>query len=298
VFIGASTGNMLVDDPDVLKQIFSHAPVIITAHCEDTPTIRQNERSFQEKYGENVPFACHPLIRSRDACYLSSSMAVKLAMDSGTQLHLLHLSTEEEIALLSNEPLESKQITAEACVHHLHFATGDYESKGSMIKCNPAIKSAQDREALLGALADNRIDTVSTDHAPHTLAEKQATYFKAPSGIPLVQHALQCLLERYHEGLFSLQLIAEKTAHAPARRFQIKDRGFIREGYWADLVLVDLGRPHTVDGNGILHHCGWSPFSGYTFQSTITATIVSGHLAWHKGTVDPAPAGMRLEFER
>ena len=298
VFIGASTGNMLVDDPVVLEQIFTNAPVIIAAHCEDPPTILQNERSFHEKYGEDVPIACHPLIRSRDACYLSSSMAVKMAMESGAQLHLLHLSSEEETALLSNEPMEAKQITAEACVHHLFFAARDYKAKGSLIKCNPAIKNAQDREALLRALADNRIDTVGTDHAPHTLAEKQATYFKAPSGIPLVQHAFQSLLERYHKGLFSLPLIAEKTAHAPARRFQIKDRGFIREGYWADLTLVDLGRRHSVDDHEILHHCGWSPFSGQTFQSTITATIVSGHLAWHEGKVDPAPMGMRLEFER
>jgi dihydroorotase len=289
---------MLVDNPNVLEQIFSSAPVIIAAHCEDTPTILQNERSFREKYGDNVPIACHPLIRSRDACYLSSAMAVKMALESGAQLHLLHLSTEEETALLSNDPLEAKRITAEACVHHLFFATEDYEAKGSLIKCNPAIKSAQDREALLRALADNRIDTVGTDHAPHTLAEKQASYFKAPSGIPLIQHALQSLLERYHEGLFSLPLIAEKIAHAPARRFQIKDRGFIREGYWADLTLVDLDGSHSVDDHEILHHCGWSPFSGQTFQSTVTATIVSGHLAWHEGEVDPVPSGMRLEFER
>jgi dihydroorotase len=260
--------------------------------------IKANEQAWRERYGDAVPIEEHPAIRSAEACYASSSMAMELARTHKAKLHILHISTARELALFSELPLSEKHITAEACVHHLFFEEADYLDKGTLIKCNPAVKSPQDRTALLVALADNRIDTVGTDHAPHRLAEKQASYFKAPSGIPLVQHALQCLLERYHEGLFSLQLIAEKTAHAPARRFQIKDRGFIREGYWADLVLVDLGRPHTVDGNGILHHCGWSPFSGYTFQSTITATIVSGHLAWHKGTVDPAPAGMRLEFER
>lgn len=298
VFIGASTGNMLVDDPLALERIFSNAPVIIAAHCEDTPTILQNERSFREKYGENVPMACHPLIRSRDACYLSASQTVDMALKSGAKLHLLHLSTEEEMALLSEGPMNGKQITAEVCVHHLFFSVEDYEAKGALIKCNPAIKTAQDRDALLRSLAGDMIDTVGTDHAPHTLPEKQASYFKAPSGMPLVQHAFQSLLERYHEGLFTLPFIAEKTAHAPARRFQVKDRGYIREGYWADLTLVDLSRPYTVNRNKILHHCGWSPFDGYTFQSTITATIVSGHLAWHEGKVNPEPMGQRLEFER
>jgi dihydroorotase len=298
VFIGASTGNMLVDDPVALEQIFRNAPVIITAHCEDTGTILQNERSFREKYGENVPMACHPLIRSRDACYLSTSLAVDMARKSGAKLHLLHLSTEEEIALLSKGPMDEKQITAEACAHHLFFSTEDYEANGALLKCNPAIKNAQDREALLRALAENRIDTVGTDHAPHTLTEKQVPYFKAPSGIALIQHAFQSLLERYHEGRFSLPFIAEKTAHAPARRFQLRERGYIREGYWADLTLVDLDRPYEVNRNEILHHCGWSPFSGHTFQSTIEATIVSGHLAWYQGKIDPVPMGKRLEFER
>jgi dihydroorotase len=298
VFIGASTGNMLVDDPVVLEQIFSNAPVVIAAHCEDTPTILQNERSFREKYGENVPMACHPLIRSRDACYLSASLAVDIARKSGAELHLLHLSTEEEMALLSTAPMDEKKITAEVCVHHLFFSTEDYEENGALLKCNPAIKNTRDREALLRALADNRIDTVGTDHAPHTLSEKQAPYFKAPSGIALVQHAFQSLLERYHQGRFSLPFIAEKTAHGPARRFQLRDRGYIREGYWADLALVDLKKPWEVDRNDILHHCGWTPFSGYTFQSTIEATIVSGHLAWYQGKADPVPMGKRLEFER
>lgn len=298
VFVGASTGNLLVDDPASLERIFSSAPVIVATHCEDTPTILQNERSFREKYGEDVPMGCHPLIRSRDACFLSASHAVDMALKSGAKLHLLHLSTEEEMALLSDSPMDEKQISAEACVHHLFFCAEDYETKGALIKCNPAIKTAQDRDALLQALADNRIDTVGTDHAPHTLPEKQKSYFKAPSGIPLVQHAFQSLLERYHEGLFTLPLIAEKTAHAPARRFQVKDRGYIREGYWADLALVDLEKPYAVDENEILHHCSWTPFSGHTFRSTVTATIVSGHLAWHEGKVDPTPMGRALEFER
>ena len=298
LFMGASTGNMLVDDPAALEQIFRKAPVIVAVHCEDTPTIEQNERSFREKYGDDVPMACHPLIRSRDACYLSSSLAVKMSRESGAQLHLLHMSTEEEMTLLSAAPMDGKQITAEVCAHHLYFSLDDYETKGALIKCNPAIKSAQDREALLKALGDNRIDMVATDHAPHTLFEKKAPYFKAPSGLPLVQHAFQSLLERYHEGRFSLPFIAEKTAHAPARRFQLKDRGYIREGYWADLTLVDLKQPYVADRNEILYHCGWSPFAGSTFQSTITATIVSGHLAYHEGNVDDRAMGRPLEFER
>jgi dihydroorotase len=298
LFMGASTGNMLVDNATALERLFRNAPILIAVHCEDTPTILQNERSFREKYGEDVPIACHPLIRSRDACYLSSSLAVKMALKTDAQLHLLHLSTEEEMTLLSDAPMDTKQITSEACIHHLFFDTEDYETKGALIKCNPAIKSAQDREALLLALTDNRIDTVGTDHAPHTRTEKLAPYFKTPSGMPLVQHAFQSLLERYHEGRLTLPLIAEKTAHAPARRFQIKDRGYIREGYWADLALVDLNQPQTVDQENILYYCGWSPFNGHTFQSTVITTIVSGHLAWHEGKVDPAPMGRRLEFDR
>ncbi len=298
VFMGSSTGNMLVDDTTVLRQIFSNAPVVVAVHCEDSPTIMQNERSFREKYGEKVPMACHPLIRSRDACLLSSSLAVKIAQDTGARLHLLHLSTKEEMTLLLAMPMDDKQITAEVCVHHLFFSTKDYEKKGSLIKCNPAIKDTSDRDALLNALHDDRLDMVATDHAPHTLAEKQAPYFSAPSGLPLVQHAFQSLLERYHDGHFSLPLIAEKTAHAPARRFQIRDRGYIREGYWADLILADLNQPYVVDENEILYRCGWSPFSGTTFKSTITATVVSGHLAYHEGKVDPAPMGQRLEFDR
>jgi dihydroorotase len=298
VFMGASTGNMLVDDPAVLSRIFANAPVIIAVHCEDTPTIMQNERSFREKYGDKVPMTYHPLIRSRDACQLSSSLAIKIARDTGARLHLLHLSTEEEMAFLSKAPMDGKQITAEVCAHHLFFSVEDYETKGTLIKCNPSIKTAKDREALRDALCDGRLDMVATDHAPHTLAEKQEPYLKAPSGLPLVQHAFQSLLEQYHNGHFTLPLIAEKTAHAPARRFQIKDRGYIREGFWADLTLVDLKRPYVVDQNEILYHCGWSPFSGSTFQSTITATIVSGHLAYHEGKVDPTPSGHQLGFDR
>ncbi|MBW2369529.1 MAG: dihydroorotase, partial [Deltaproteobacteria bacterium] len=298
VFMGASTGNMLVDDPRVLEQIFAQAPTIVATHCEDTPIITQNERAFREKYGNDVPVHYHPVIRSTDACYKSSSLAVSLAQRLGTQLHLLHLSTEKELSLLTAAPLEGKQITAEVCVHHLYFSNEDYAAKGALIKCNPAIKTPQDRDALVQGVIDNRIDMVATDHAPHTAVEKDNHYFKSPSGLPLVQHSLQCLLEHYHEGRFSLPLIAEKAAHAPAERFCIKERGYIREGYWADGVLVDLNTPHAVSEHPIYYRCGWSPFADHTFRSTITTTIVSGHLGYHQGKIDPTPAGRRLAFDR
>ncbi|MGW8187639.1 MAG: amidohydrolase family protein, partial [Desulfobacterales bacterium] len=215
-----------------------------------------------------------------------------------TRLHLLHLTTAREMALLSEGPLDNKRISAEVCVHHLFFDDGDYASRGTRIKCNPAIKTAGDRQALVDAVKNNRIDVIATDHAPHTLSEKQNLYFKAPAGLPLVQHALVCVLELHHDGLFSLPLIAEKTAHAPARLFRLKDRGFIREGYWADLTLVDLNRPQSVDEQPILYHCGWSPFDGLTFRSSVAATIVSGHLAFFQGHLDPQPAGKRLQIDR
>jgi len=298
VFMGSSTGDLLVDDPRSLENIFAQAPAIVATHCEDDPTIQANAQAFRSRFGEDVPMTAHAEIRSEEACLKSSSLAVELARKYGTQLHILHLTTAAELALLSHRPLQEKRITAEVCVHHLFFDDSHYPAKGTRIKCNPAIKTDADRKALLQAVADNRIDVIATDHAPHSLAEKQAPYFKAPSGLPLVQHALLALLEHYHDGLFPLPLVVEKTAHAPARLFQLKDRGYIREGYWADLTLVDLDRAFAVDANPIFYKCGWSPFDGHTFRSTVEATIVSGHLAYHKGTVHPKAAGMRLEFER
>jgi dihydroorotase len=298
VFMGASTGNMLVDNPKALEALFLHAPTLVAAHCEDTPTILENEIRFRNQFGDAIPMAAHPQIRSEAACYQSAALAVSIAKATGARLHLLHLSTAAEMALLSEAPLEDKRITAEACVHHLFFTDADYASKGALIKCNPAIKTGRDRETLLQAVAENKIDVIGTDHAPHTLTEKQSPYLQAPSGLPLVQHALPCLLEHYHSGRWSLPLIAEKTAHAPARLFQIPDRGYIREGYWADLVLVDLHQPATVNEASCLYKCGWSPFAGQRFSSTVKMTLVSGHLAYHEGRLDPVPAGRRLVFQR
>lgn len=298
VFMGASTGNMLMDDPTALRALFSHAPTLIAAHCEDTPTVLENEKRFFEKYGEAIPISAHPLIRTDTACYTSSSLAVSLANETGARLHLLHLSTAAEMDLLSDSPLENKRITAEVCVHHLFFSDSDYATKGARIKCNPAIKTRRDREALHAAVLSGKIDVIATDHAPHTLAEKNAPYLKAPSGLPLVQHALPCLLEHYHSGRYSLELIAEKTAHAPARLFGISERGYIREGYWADLVLVDLHQPFEATDAGAYYKCGWTPFSGYRFSSTVQVTIVSGHLAYRDGVMAPEAAGKPLAFRR
>ncbi len=298
LFMGASTGNMLVDEPEALTRIFSEAPLVVAAHCEDPTTISENALSFKARYGTDIPVSCHPLIRSEEACFKSSSLAVALANASGARLHLLHLSTEKEITLLTAGAAAEKRITAEVCVHHLAFTADDHARMGTRIKCNPAIKSARHRNALLGATAAHMLDTIATDHAPHTLAEKDADYFHAPSGIPLVQHAFQSVLEHYHAGRFSLPLIAEKTAHGPAACFRIRDRGHIREGYWADLVLVDLARPYVVDAHEIRHRCGWSPFSGHTFRSTIIATLVSGHPVYDDGDLSPVAPGRPLEFDR
>jgi len=298
VFMGASTGNMLVDDPEALEQIFTHSPTIVATHCEDSPTIDENTRRFQAIHGENIPIALHPAIRSEAACYRSTALAVELARRCKTRLHVLHLSTAKELALLSSKPLDAKQITAEVCVHHLLFSGTDYRDKGNLIKCNPAIKTEADRRELLAALQAGTIDVVGTDHAPHTLAEKQQPYMKAPSGLPLVQHALVSLLEHVHDRALSLEQVAEKTAHNPARLFEVKNRGYLREGYWADLVLVDLKRPTIVDDQPVHYHCGWTPFAGRTFRSSVAATFVSGHLAFIDGKLDPKPKGMRLEFNR
>lgn len=296
VFMGASTGNMLVDEPAALERIFSRSPVPVVTHCEDTPTILANEQAERERYGEQVPIQKHPLIRSAEACYLSSSLAVDLAHRHHTRLHVLHLTTERELGLFSNLPLDQKHITVEVCAHHLFFDDSDYASKKGLIKCNPAVKTSQDRRALIRGVVDNYIDVLATDHAPHTWEEKQQTYFEIPSGLPLVQHALLSLLEHYHSGKFTLPLIAQKSAHAPAQIFGVVDRGYVREGYWADLVLVDLHRPYTVTRDNVLYKCGWSPFEGYTFKSSVAATWINGELCYENGEVRDAVRGRRLDL--
>jgi len=298
VFMGASTGNMLVDDTQTLEAIFRDAPTLVATHCEDTPTILRNEQAYREKYGEEVPMVCHPQIRSAEACYLSSSMAVDLAKRHDTRLHVLHLTTARELDLLEAGPLEKKRITAEACVHHLFFDDRDYELKGAFIKCNPAIKSRADRDAIRKALVDDRIDVIGTDHAPHTMEEKLGTYFNAPAGLPLVQWALPMLLELYLDRLISLEQLVEKTSHAPARLFNISQRGYLREGYWADLVLIDLASPYRIEREAVRYKCGWSPLEGYRLRSRVVTTIVNGEVAYHEGRVNQAVRGKRLEFER
>ncbi len=298
VFMGASTGNLLVNNPDTLEKIFADAPVPVVTHCEDTPTILANEETFRAKYGENVPIAFHPHIRSEQACYKSSSIAVELARQHQTRLHVLHLSTAQEMELFSTAATPDKRITAEVCVHYLFYDQNDYRDKGTLIKCNPAIKTSRDRDALVDAVNDGRIDVIATDHAPHTWDEKNRTYFKAPSGLPLVQHALLILLELYHWNRLSLETIVQKACHAPAEVFDIKDRGYIREGYWADLVLIDLHGGYTVSEDNILYKCAWSPFTGHTFHSKVWATFVNGDLAYRDGALLGATRGRPLEFNR
>lgn len=295
IFMGASTGNMLVDDPRTLELIFAECPTLIATHCEDTPTIKANEERFREQYGEDVPFSAHPLIRSEEACYKSTVLATTLAKRHGTRLHVLHLTTAKELELFEPGPLNGKRITAEVCAHMLHFDDRAYATKGAFIKCNPAIKTAADRKALLEGLRDGRLAVIATDHAPHTLAEKGEKYFKAPSGLPLVQHALLMLLEHVHDGTLPLELIVEKTSHRVADLFAIRDRGYIREGYFADLVLVDHLKPTTVRREDVLSKCGWSPFEGDTFRSSIVTTIVNGVVAYEDGRVTDAVAGQRLD---
>lgn len=295
VFMGASTGNMLVDDPRTLELIFAECPTLIATHCEDTPTIKANEERFRQQYGEDVPFSAHPLIRSEEACYKSTVLATSLAKRHGTRLHVLHLTTAKELELFEPGPLNGKRITAEVCVHMLHFDDRAYAAKGAFIKCNPAIKTAADRKALLAGLRDGRLAVIATDHAPHTLAEKGEKYFKAPSGLPLVQHALLMLLEHVHDGTLPLELVVEKTSHRVADLFAIRDRGYIREGYFADLVLIDHLKPTTVRREDILSKCGWSPFEGDTFRSSIVMTIVNGVVACENGRVTDAVAGQRLD---
>jgi dihydroorotase len=299
VFMGSSTGNMLVDAPDTLNKIFGEVPMLIATHCEDEATIRRNMALYREKYGENVPIKCHPEIRSEEACYLSSSLAVELAKKHNARLHVLHISTAKELSLFDNSiPLKDKRITAEACVHHLWFSEEDYIEKGSLIKWNPAVKKASDREAIWQAVVDNRIDVLATDHAPHTLEEKDNTYFKSPSGGPLVQHALIALLEKSKEGIISLEQLVEKTAHAPALLFQIDRRGYLREEFYADIVIVNPNRSETVSKQNLLYKCGWSPFEGVTFSHSVEKTFVNGKLVYDQGTVIESGTGKRLVFNR
>jgi dihydroorotase len=299
IFMGSSTGNMLVDDREVLDKLFANVPMLIATHCEDEATVRSSEAIYKEKYGENVPIEMHPVIRGVEACYKSSTLAIELAKKYNTRLHILHISTKEELDLFRNDiPLAEKRITSEVCVHHLYFNADDYATKGSQIKCNPAIKGKEHQAALLPALFDNRLDIIATDHAPHTWDEKSGTYFNTPSGVPLVQHALNMMLEFYHEGKITLEKIVEKMCHAPAICFEIEKRGYVREGYWADLVLVDLDKEWKVTKDNLYYKCGWSPFEGHTFKGVIDTTIVSGHIAYAGGEFDESKKGERLTFER
>lgn len=300
IFMGSSTGNMLVDNESTLEKIFAEAPTLIAVHCEDEATIQHNLQAFKEKYGEDkLQPSMHPLIRTIEACYLSSSKAVELAKKHDTRLHILHISTAAETALFANSiPLKEKKITAEACIHHLWFSDADYAEKGNFIKWNPAVKTAADRDAVFKSVLDGGIDVIATDHAPHTLDEKSKPYAQAPSGGPLVQHALQALLDFVKQGKMTLEQLVQKTAHNTAELFQIESRGFIREGYWADLVLVDLNQPYTVSKDNILSKCGWSPFEGHTFSSSIYHTLVSGNIVYADGKVIEGGTGHRLLFNR
>ena len=299
IFMGSSTGNMLVDNRNVLEEIFKKSPMLIAVHCEDEQTIQDNTIAAKKEFGEEVPISEHPNIRSADACYKSSSMAVELAKKYNTRLHVFHLSTEKEISLFDNTiPLSEKRITAEVCIHHLWFDESKYAEKGTLIKWNPAVKKASDKDALFQALLEDKLDVIATDHAPHTLEEKSNTYFNAPSGGPLVQHALPAMLAFVKQEKISIEKVVEKMCHNPAICFKVENRGFIREGYFADLVLVNLDKPWEVNKNNILYKCGWSPFEGETFNAQITHTFVNGHIAYEYGNFDETQRGMRLTFDR
>lgn len=300
LFLGSSTGNMLVDNPQVIESIFSSTDMLIAVHCEDETTIKNNLALYKEKFGDKIPVNKHHLIRSAEACYISSSNAIALAQKTGARLHVFHLSTAKEMELFTNKiPLEQKKITAEVCIHHLWFTNEDYETKGNFIKWNPAVKTVEDRDALWKALLDDRIDVIATDHAPHTLEEKSKSYLEAPSGGPLVQHALVAMFEFYHQGKISIEKIVEKMCHNPAKIFNIDKRGFIKEGYFADLVLINPSKPWRVSKDNILYKCEWSPFEGTNFKSRITHTFVNGELVFHNAKVnDTILAGKRLLFNR
>jgi dihydroorotase len=299
IFMGSSTGNLLVDNIQTLEAFFSRFPSLIATHCEDEATIRENTEHFRKQYGEDLPVRFHAQIRSAEACYKSSSQAVALAKKYGTRLHILHISTARETGLFGNDvPPEKKKITAEACIHHLWFSDADYERLGTLIKWNPAIKTAADRDGVFRAVLDDKIDVIATDHAPHTLEEKQNTYFRSPSGGPLIQHSLVAVLEFYHQGKITLEKVVQKMSHNPALIFNVKDRGFIREGYYADLVAVNLNKPWVVNKENILAKCGWSPFEGTTFRSAVEHVFVSGHHAYAGGKLNEGKMGERLEFQR
>ena len=297
-FMGASTGDMLVDDPDALERLFAEAPVLVVTHCEHSPTIRENEAKARERYGEDVPMSEHPAIRSAEACLASSTVAVELARRHDARLHILHLTTAVEMGLLSSAGRLDKRVTAEVCVHHLWFDESRYADLGTLIKCNPAIKTAQDREALLAAVNEGRIDVIATDHAPHTAAEKRNSYFKAPAGLPLVQHALLVLFDLAAEGKLAVETIVDRTSHAPAEIYGVVDRGYVREGYFADLVLVDPDAHHTVERSNLLYKCGWSPFEGHRFRSRVDTTLVNGRVVYRDGRPTGDIAGQRLTFNR
>lgn len=297
IFMGSSTGNMLVDSRDTLERVFAESQMLIATHCEDEATVRENLARFKATYGESLTTEFHPLIRDERACLISSSMAVDLAKRHGTRLHILHISTKDELDLFRNDiPLKDKKITAEVCVHHLHFSADDYAELGNQIKCNPAIKSAGHRDALFPALLDDRLDVIATDHAPHTWEEKSQPYLQAPAGLPLVQHSLNVMLGFYHAGRISLERMVEKMCHAPAIAFRVEERGFLDEGYWADMALVDIDHEWTVEPDNVLYKCGWSPFMGKTLRGNVLSTIVSGHLAWHEGRFLETKMGERLAF--
>ena len=299
LFLGSSTGNMLVDDPQVLENIFSETDLLIAVHCEDEATIKKNTEIYIERYGDNIPVKFHPIIRSEEACYVSSSKAIELAKKTGARLHVFHLSTGKETELFTNKiPLKDKKITAEVCIHHLWFTDEDYDKKGTFIKWNPAVKTQADKDKLWEALLDDRLDVIATDHAPHTIEEKNNVYTKAPSGGPLVQHALVAMLEMYHKGKISIEKIVEKMCHNPAILFQIEKRGYIKKGFFADLVLVDLNKPWTVNKENILYKCGWSPFEGTTFKSRVTHTFLNGTLVFNDSKFSEVKAAKRLTFDR
>jgi len=299
IFMGSSTGNMLVDNKTTLEEIFKRSPCLIATHCEDEATIKANTEKFKNEFGDNISAEHHPLIRSAEACYISSSMAVELAKKHNTRLHILHISTAKETSLFTNNvPLKQKRITAEACIHHLWFTDKDYAQKGNFIKWNPAVKTQADKDGIWEALLDGCIDVIATDHAPHTLEEKNKKYLEAPSGGPLVQHALLALLECYKQGKITLEQIAQKTAHNVADIFNVHKRGYLIPGFYADLVIVDPNKPQTVNKSNLLYKCGWSPFEGTTFSSTVKHTFVSGHHAYAEGRFNEVKKGMRLKFDR
>lgn len=299
VFMGSSTGNMLVDNQQTLEGIFANSPTLIATHCEAEEIIQKNILAAKAQYGEHVPMAMHPVIRNVEACYASSSFAVGLARKNGARLHVLHISTAKELSLFDNNiPLKEKKITAEACVHHLWFSDEDYAEKGSLIKWNPAVKASTDRDAILQGVLDNKIDVIATDHAPHTLEEKQNTYFSAPSGGPLVQHCLPALLDLHHQGKITLEKIVEKTSHAVADLFDVNKRGYLKEGFFADIAIIDLSEESSVNRGNLLSKCQWSPFEGYSFKSTVTHTLVNGKVVYQDNTIQEAGNGMRLRFDR